>query len=157
MLDSMGSATGDWNSGNRGSNTSTEVGGREVEEACDAGYDEMKVGEGMDTSRRSLNNQLCGTCEDKEEVEADQHSDVTKVHARDLINVNVLNGKVRGSNLTRSGNGNSVELHVAGNGDNVVNVTIAWEATESDVEDSISNNTVRIYIGDMKVERETIA
>lgn len=65
--------------------------------------------------------------------------------ALDLVNVNILNGKAKGSNLTRSGNGNSVELYIAGGGDNVVNVTIAWEA-----EDSVSNNTVKIYLGDMK-------
>lgn len=52
--------------------------------------------------------------------------------------------------MTRSGNGNSVELYIAGGGDNVVNVTIAWEAEDSEFEDSVSNNTIKIYLGDMK-------
>lgn len=150
MLDSTGIAGG-WNTKNHGTNISTEPHKREVEGACSAGCNKMMIGEGMDTSRRWLNAQLCGVCGGKkEEFEVDQDSDAVKVHARDLINVNVLNGKVKGSDLTRSGNGNSVELHIAGNGDNVVNVTIAWEATDSDIEGSISNNTVKIYIGDMK-------
>jgi hypothetical protein len=69
---------------------------------------------------------------------------------RDLVNLNVLNGKVKGSNLTRSGNGNTVELHIAGNGDNVVNVTITWEGEDSDMADSMTGNTVKVYIGDME-------
>lgn len=43
-----------------------------------------------------------------------------------------------------------MELHIAGNGDNVVSVTIAWEAEDSDVEDSVSDNIVNIYTGDFK-------
>lgn len=55
------------------------------------------------------------------------------VQARHFTNVNFMNGKAKGSNLTRSVNGSTVELHIAGNGDKVVNVTIAWGADESDV------------------------
>ena len=43
-----------------------------------------------------------------------------------------------------------VELHMAGKGANVVNVTIEWEAEDSNVEDSVSSNTVKIYVGDME-------
>ena len=56
-----------------------------------------------------------------------QHAIRLGMHKRDLIILNVMNGKVKGCNLTRSGNGNTVELHIAGNRDNVANVTIAWE------------------------------
>jgi hypothetical protein len=76
--------------------------------------------------------------------------EVDEKNKRDFLNLSVMNGKAKGSNLTRSGNGNMVELHIAGNGDNVVNITIAWEAEDSDLEDSVTNNTVKIYIGDMK-------
>ena len=40
-----------------------------------------------------------------------------------------------------------VELHIAGNENNVANITIACEAEDSD---PVANNTVKIYIRDMK-------
>ena len=42
-----------------------------------------------------------------------------------LINLKVAERKRKGINLTRSGNLNSVELHIAENGDDMVNVTFA--------------------------------
>lgn len=122
MINSTGSATGGWNTKNHGTNISTESHKRE---ACEDG---------------------CG----KEGVEVNEESGLQPRAALDLVNLSIMNGKVKGSHLTESGNGNSVELHIAGNGDNVVNVTIAWEAEDSDFEDSVNNNTVKIYLGDMK-------
>jgi hypothetical protein len=115
------SATGEWNTKNHGANISTKPHKRGFEEVREEG---CKMGD-------------------------DNEDDVRQPRTiQDLINVKVANVKVKGSNLTRNGNGNSVKLHVAGNGDHVVNVTVAWEGEESNFEDSVSNNTDKIYLNE---------
>jgi len=66
---------------------------------------------------------------------------------RDTVNLN-LAAVMKGSNFTGVGNGNAIELYVAGGKDNVVNITIAMEVENSTARVSGNRNVVRIYIGD---------
>ncbi|KUJ16563.1 uncharacterized protein LY89DRAFT_734661 [Mollisia scopiformis] len=68
-------------------------------------------------------------------------------HKRDIVNLNIMGGSLN-STLARSGNNNTVEVYVMGNGANVVNVTVVWEGEGTDMKDSGNGNTVRVYIGD---------
>ena len=68
----------------------------------------------------------------------------------DLVHVNMLNEKIRGSNLKRNESRNSVVLNIGGwgvgGGDNVVHVTVASEAKGSGFADLVSNTAVKIYL-----------
>ncbi|KAL2066079.1 hypothetical protein VTL71DRAFT_2150 [Oculimacula yallundae] len=72
------------------------------------------------------------------------------IGTRDVVNLDVKGGSVKNSNVTRSGNGNTVEVYVSGNGENVVNITLSWEMEDSTITDSNSENKVKIYIGDAR-------
>lgn len=73
----------------------------------------------------------------------------TSLTKRDIVDLNIPGrSKVARTILPGSGNGHTVEVYVAGNADNVVNITLAWEAEGSEVKGSNSGNVVRVYIGD---------
>jgi hypothetical protein len=59
-----------------------------------------------------------------------------------------LSRNAKNSNLTQSGNSNDVGVFVAGQGDNIVNITVGLEADNSVLEDSNNKNTVKVYIGE---------
>jgi len=59
-----------------------------------------------------------------------------------------LSGNAKNSDLTQSGNSNDVGVFVAGQGDNIVNITVGLEADNSVLEDSNNKNTVKVYIGE---------
>jgi hypothetical protein len=59
-----------------------------------------------------------------------------------------LSGNAKNSNLTQSGNSNDVGVFVAGQGDNIVNITVGLEADNAVLEDSNNKNTVKVYIGE---------
>ena len=63
------------------------------------------------------------------------------------MNLNLVGGNANDSNLTRSGNGNTVEVYIAGGQDGVVNITVRFEEDNFVLEDSNSHNPVKIYIG----------
>ena len=58
----------------------------------------------------------------------------------------MVGGNSKNSNLTRSGNGNTVEVYANGGGDNIVNMAVSFEADNSALEDS-NNNVAKFYIG----------
>ncbi|PVH83486.1 hypothetical protein DL98DRAFT_585382 [Cadophora sp. DSE1049] len=120
MLNSTGSNTGGWNTKNDGSNLTT---GR---------YGKLMI-------RRDKRHQSSGSL---------TRRTVQPLGKRDLVNLDIKGGMVKNSNITRSGNGNTVEVYVAGNGQNVVNITLSWEAEDSNMEDSNSENTIKVYVGD---------
>ncbi|KAN0096448.1 hypothetical protein V8E51_015253 [Hyaloscypha variabilis] len=69
---------------------------------------------------------------------------------RDQVNLNVVGGNSKASNMTRSGNRNAVEVYITGGEDNIVNITISHEADSSALEDSNNENAenaVKIYVG----------
>ncbi|KAG4433301.1 hypothetical protein IFR05_011221 [Cadophora sp. M221] len=120
MLNSTGSNTGGWNTKNQDSNLSTG-----------------KYGNRMIRRDRKHQRSIPFT-----------HQTVQPVGKRDIINLDIKGGSVKNSNVTRSGNGNTVEVYVAGNGQNVVNITLSWEVEDSNMEDSNSENIIKVYVGD---------
>jgi len=50
---------------------------------------------------------------------------------RDVVNLNLMVGKLNGSKISGSGNQNSVDVYVAGVGQDVVNITLYWDALPS--------------------------
>ena len=123
MLNSTGSNTGGWNTKNNDSNITT---GR---------YGKLVVRrDKKNRSNKSLTRRI-----------------VEPLEARDIVNLDIKGGTVKNSNVARSGNGNTVEVYIAGNGQNVVNVvniTLSWEAEDSKVEDSNNENVIKVFIGD---------
>ncbi|KAL5325652.1 hypothetical protein ACEPPN_006781 [Leptodophora sp. 'Broadleaf-Isolate-01'] len=120
MLNSTGSNTGGWNTKNHDSNLSTgRYGNRMIRR-------DRKLQRGVPLTRRT----------------------VLPVGKRDIVNLDIKGGSVNNSNVTRSGNGNTVEVYVAGNGQNVVNITLSWEAEDSSMEDSNSENIIKVYVGE---------
>ena len=85
--------------------------------------------------------------EDDGEGEQDQEEE--KKRKRETINLDI-GANSKGSNVTRSGNENVIELYVPGDRDHVVNITIKMEGMESRVGESGNRNLVKIYIGDLK-------
>lgn len=120
MLNSTGSNTGGWNTKNNDSKITT---GR---------YGKLMVRrDKKNRSDRFLTRRI-----------------IEPLKARDIVNLDIKGGTVKNSNVTRSGNGNTVEVYVAGNGQNVVNITLSWEAEDSNVEDSNNENVIKVFIGD---------
>lgn len=70
------------------------------------------------------------------------------------MNLNI-SGKLKGSNVTSSGNGNVIEMYLGGGGGNVINVTVNWDIEDSNVVDSGNNNTLRIYLGQAEDRNST--
>jgi len=70
-----------------------------------------------------------------------------EVGKRSVVDLDILTGRVKGSNLKRSGNGNSVKVYFAGVRQYAVNITVTCEAEESGLEDSSNDNVVEIYNG----------
>jgi len=120
MLNSTGSNTGGWNTKNNDSNIATGRCGKLMVRR------EEKHQSSISWTRRT----------------------VQPLEIRDIVNLDIKGGTIKNSNVTRSGNGNTVEVYIAGNGQNVVNITLSWEADDSIVEDSNSGNAIKVFIGD---------
>jgi hypothetical protein len=106
---------------------------------------------GWNTKNRGSNLQSgnVGDNNDRTRISEKQGNDT--MEKRNIVNLN-LDASLKGSNFTDVGNGNSIELHVAGGKDNVVNIMIAMESENSTARDSGNNNVIRIYIGDITKE-----
>lgn len=58
-------------------------------------------------------------------------SSISLLEKSDQVNINLLGGDVKGSNLTKSVNNNLVEIYLAGSADNTMNITVSQEADDS--------------------------
>jgi tagatose-1,6-bisphosphate aldolase len=65
-----------------------------------------------------------------------------------VVNLNLMGGKLNTSKVSGSGNRNSVEVYVAGDGQDAVKITLYWDAQDSTVEGSNNGNTIRVFIGE---------
>ncbi len=71
-------------------------------------------------------------------------SNISLLEKSDQVNINLLVGNVKGSNLTKIVNNNAVEKYIAGSGDSTVNITVSQERDDSSLKDSNNNNAIKI-------------
>lgn len=155
MLNSTGSNTGGWNTKNQGSNLTTDRQKRDSDQyAMQSSWNnatELTNSSARPNIVYNIGHFICKriNCRNMWNSMLDKKVHHTaRPEKRDVVNLNITGGKLHNSNLTNSANNNAVEVYVAGNGENMVNITIAWEADGSNLEDSENGNVVRIYVGD---------
>lgn len=109
---------------------------------------------GWNTKNRgsNLQSQNVGDHHRNSEVDITDHKINDTMEKRQLVDLNMA-AMAKGGNITGVGNGNVIELFLAGKEqERVVNITVAFLSEGSNAEDSGNGNVIRIYVGDSTME-----